>query len=294
MPRLGDDPINIEAYYTEDGEGKSGLTVTFTLLDPGGNVEQTGSLVATSIVGLYRYNATADIDEAGQWTFEAATTSSDVDQKEMIGRVDVEPALATDAATIGTAVWAVGTRTLTSFGTLVADVKAAVLEIFNTAKTSFTTAGSYAKYVIDQLARIGQWNAVVVGRVQTASIIITRGDDHFERSGNELSFVRDFDLWGHNVATDTEIRITVRKRNAKTGRGEDTVWFTKTDTAGSRVGADSGDQTVVFEPDHDDTADVEPGTLAGVYDIQCTTADGDIVTVETGTVQVVEDQTRAS
>jgi hypothetical protein len=114
MPRLGDDPINLDAFYTEDGAGKSGLTVTFTLLDPDGNVEKSGSLSATSITGLYRYNAAADIDESGQWTFVAATTDTDVDQKQIGGQVYVEPAWATYVQ----AIWDALTSALTTAGSV--------------------------------------------------------------------------------------------------------------------------------------------------------------------------------
>lgn len=65
-------------------------------------------------------------------------------------------ALAADAATeIATAVWASGTRTLTSFGTLVADTAAAVWAI---ATATLSSAGTIGKLIVDNL------NATITSR----------------------------------------------------------------------------------------------------------------------------------
>jgi hypothetical protein len=97
---------NFFAFYTASKQGKTGLTVTVDVYGPAG-AEVTGAAATEVGGGLYKYTHTDATD--GDYTAVFKTADATVDMQHV-------PALA------ATPVWETSTRTITSFGTLIADI----------------------------------------------------------------------------------------------------------------------------------------------------------------------------
>lgn len=116
---------------------------------------------------------------------------------------------------------------------------------------------------------------------------LTRNDSYYIADGPIPTFTRTG--WP-DLAEAAEIRLTVRRR-PPIAANADPVLLSVTDRSASRV-VGSGEQTVAFELSALDTASLVPGVSTGKYDIQATFPGGHVRTLETGTVTVIEDQTR--
>jgi hypothetical protein len=123
-----------------------------------------------------------------------------------------------------------------------------------------------------------------------STLDLVRGDDYALDEGRQITFSSA--SWPNLTGTASDgITLTVRRRAEAFGSGSDPVLFSVHDTVGSRSFG-SGNQSITFELTHTDTAALLPGVTAGKYDVQVTLADGDVVTLVTGVVNVTEDQTR--
>lgn len=114
------------AHFIASKVGASGLTVTCDV-DKIARADLTRTAVATGASATELRNGlycvlVSNVDEATyDYTATFKTSDSTVDQQHIaaLHSDQTDPAIGT---TIATAVWAAGTRTLTSFGTLVADI----------------------------------------------------------------------------------------------------------------------------------------------------------------------------
>jgi hypothetical protein len=123
----------------------------------------------------------------------------------------------------------------------------------------------------------------------TNALTLTQGDDYKAADSREVSFSSAD--WPDLTAASA-IVLTIRKRAAATGKGT-TLWTSVSHRVAGLV-AGGGTQTVEFEPLVANTALLaSTGTAAGIYDVQATLASGSIVTLVTGAVTVLEEQTRA-
>lgn len=137
--------IRFPAFFSANKQGKTGLTISVTVYKPDNSVLVTGA--ASELAdGYYTFSVSgASVDQIGDYVAIFKTTDTSVDQQvipsEMcVGRgglnnldSTVSSRLASSsytappsAASIASAVWANGTRTLSSFGTLASDVATAV------------------------------------------------------------------------------------------------------------------------------------------------------------------------
>lgn len=146
--------LPIQAHYTASGLGATGLTVTVDVhrLRSGSWSEVVTAGSATEVGdGVYSYTIGAASVAAGDVFAYAFKTAGTADQKELAGESRIESNYTTtvagylDAAISGVAasVWSVGTRTLTSFGTLADDVWSSAtrtLTSFGTLTTDTATA----------------------------------------------------------------------------------------------------------------------------------------------------------
>ncbi len=200
------------------------------------------------------------------------------------GKVDALPA----AAAVADQVWdeaLAGHAAAGSAGTALAAAGGASDPLLNSVPGAYAqgTAG-YA------LGRIGSGRVTAVQPVSgdPPLLILVRGDDYHADDGRAISFSSE--AWP-DITEVTEVRITVRRRpQAFRGSGTDDLLFTATDdAAGRQLGGAT--QVIRFNLVAADTAELLVGAGAGKYDVQATVG-GNVVTLVTGLVTVVEDQTR--
>jgi hypothetical protein len=123
-----------DAFYVSGGVGKAGITVTVDVYNHA-NTRIVTAAAATEIGGgLYTYTLVAGSNTgAGNYRAIFKTADASVQQREIasvwivgqawVTRIDAN--ITTRSSHTAADTWAVGTRTLTSFGTLAADVWAA-------------------------------------------------------------------------------------------------------------------------------------------------------------------------
>ena len=125
------------AYFTKFGIGTEGLTVTVDVweITTSGSTQVATAQSATEVGdGFYRYTIASGVVDANAVYAYKFTTAGTVDQKEVAGvqRVgqtwveNLDAAITTRSSHSAADVWTSATRTLTSFGTLVADTATAV------------------------------------------------------------------------------------------------------------------------------------------------------------------------
>jgi len=272
------------AHFTVSSVAGTGLTITCTIYKASDGSTVVSAQAATEIGGgLYKYElASGSVGTADEYVAvfnEAAATADqqDIPALWVVGRAGVENLDAAASSLATAAALATHDGKLdtvdTNVDAILADT-AAMQPLVDVAISTRAASGT-----ITVSAPVD---------ASTNALTITRGDDYLEAEGRELGFSSaDWpDLTGA-----TAIVLSLRKRAANTGRGS-TLWATVAHRAAGLV-VGSGTQTVEFEPDATDTADLEPGGAAGIYDVQATLASGSIVTLVTGSITVIEDQTRA-
>jgi hypothetical protein len=196
---------------------------------------------------------------------------------------DVIPGHVWPLSVIVSSVWGASVRTLTSFGTLVADVWAYVTRTL-TGGGGGATAEDVWTYGSRTLTSVNGRTITVTPVDQHGDVTLVRGDDYDASEGPAISFTRD--AWSFLVGKDIdEVRWTVRSYST------DEVLFTITDTEDLRSIEASG-ATFAFEPSSDETGELPIGAKAGKHDVQVTYDGGNVRTLLLGRVTVLEDQTR--
>lgn len=134
-----------------NGDGVTGLTVTVGVRKNFGASAAGAGTVTELSLGNYYYQATAgEVDTLGSLLLTFSGTGAKTISIE-VPILTYDPWAAPDsAASIATAVWAAGTRTLTSFGTLAADVWAAATRSL-TDKADFALSVASREAVADSL-----------------------------------------------------------------------------------------------------------------------------------------------
>ena len=174
------------------GVGSAGLAVTVdvfrndTLIVAGA---ATTELDAVNAPGVYQYTlAGASVTQAGEYLFHFLDTGGTSDQVDVYAQWYVRPWLVSLTTDIASAVWNYATRTLTSFGTLVANITTAISAIL-----------------------CNVWNCP--RRTLTMSIVLIKS----MLRGQQLDLLRgdtlDLDLTGlGDLTTATELWFTVKKQ----------------------------------------------------------------------------------
>lgn len=251
--------ITFYAQFLDGGAGATGLTVTCSVWKGRAGSVVVSAQSATEIGGgLYKYTLAA-------------------------GSVDVEEDYVADFNTVGTAdqadvasMWAVGR----------AGVENLSDPLLNTVPGPYAqgTAG-YA------LGRIGTGHVTVVQPVSgdhPPLLALVRGDDYHTDDGRAISFSSE--AWP-NLTGATEVRITMRRRpQAFNGLGSDDLLLSVTDDATGRQFGGAM-QVVRFNLAAANTIYLLPGVNTGKYDVQAT-VDGNVLTLVTGLINTIEDQTR--
>jgi len=141
---------------------------------------------------------------------------------------------------------------------------------------------------------LGTWDTgsatvVFVGPVSAdaGTLTLVRADSYTESLGRAIQL--DSTTWPD--LTGSTITMTIRRRREAFGTGSDGILVAVTDKAASRV-VGVGEQTVVFELSTTETEELLPGTSTGKFDVQAVLADSTVITLVSGLVTVVEDQTR--
>lgn len=194
--------------------GVPGLTVTCDIQNAatGAALVTGASASAEAAVSggyYYEYTTLADLP-MGIWvTGHTTALASAVEAKDVWSWIGAEPALdvklSTRSSHSAADVWAVGARTLTSFGTLVADVAAAVWAV---ATSTWTVAGTAGKYILDQLGLITTSRVVTVSPVVGDVMTIYRGADHNNADGSA------FDLPTTKTLTGGAITVVLKAAGA--------------------------------------------------------------------------------
>ena len=125
------------------------------LLSPGTGTGQislsSGAVTAGTVSDKTGYGLTSAYD-AAKTAAQAGDEMDLVDAPNGTAVTAIQSGLSThSAADAATAVWAAGTRTLTSFGTLAADAAAAVWAI---ATSTLTSAGTIGKLLVDKMGQL--------------------------------------------------------------------------------------------------------------------------------------------
>lgn len=118
------------AFYTSSGAGATAIAVTADVYDPAGTLIVTGAAATEIGGGLYKYDlASGSVTTAGEYVaiFKTAAVVDDPEIAKVwsVGRAGVESldaAVSTRSSHAAADVWASTSRTLTGFGTLVADI----------------------------------------------------------------------------------------------------------------------------------------------------------------------------
>jgi hypothetical protein len=270
--------VTFVAQFLVSGAKGTGLTITCSVykVSDGSSVVTGQAATEIGTTGVYKYTLASGSVPAEDLLVavfnEAAATADQTDVPSMwaIGKAGVEKL---DAAVSG------ANTTTPPTAAAVADA------IWDEANSAHVTAGTTG-FNLNRLA--GTTVTVSSPTDSSGTISLVRGDDYDAADSREISFSSTG--WA-DLTGATAVTLSIRKRASKTGLGT-TLRATISDTSGSRV-VGGGTQTVVFEPTAAQTADLDVGTAACVYDVQATLASGNIVTLSSGVVNVTEDQTRA-
>lgn len=139
--------------------GKAAIVPVVTLSKAGAAYGGAAGVVAELSTGSYKITLTAvDTNTQGELWLKATGVGADPCDR-YLGWVD-PLSLGELAASAITAIWAAGARTLTSFGTLVAD-------IWDAATAGLVAVGSIGKLIVDNL------NATIASRAAAATALST-------------------------------------------------------------------------------------------------------------------------
>ena len=285
--------VTFYAHFTVANVAGTGLTILCTVYRGSDGTALVSGQAATEIAeGLYRYtySTPATEDEYIAVFSEAAATADQQSIPAMwvIGTAGVEN-LDANIAGVETKVDLQATAiALAALDTKHDLTDTALAVVDGNVDAILVDTDTYLDATVSSRMATGSVTVTAPVDSSTNALTLTRGDDYLNAEGRVLSFSSA--SWS-DLTGATAIVLSLRKRAASTGRGS-TLWATVAHrAAGLVVGV--GTQTVEFEPDATDTADLVPGTAAGIYDVQATLASGSIVTLVTGSVNVIEDQTRA-
>lgn len=181
-------------------------------------------------------------------------------------------AAATFAANALDAVWSATTRTLTSFGTLVADTAAAV---WNYATASAGAVSTFGGYILSKLGLISSGSITVTAPVlASGDVEIVRGDDYLNADGRALEWSSD-DWTPLDLTSAQSVTFKANTRYM-------TTVFSKAATVLS-------DTEVRVELTHAETTLFAVGRNAYRFDLEAVLVSGDIITLAQGTMTVLED-----
>jgi hypothetical protein len=273
------------------GAGNTGLTLTAALFDSANSAAAgltTTTLVETDAgTGIYLWTGTVPDGHRGLIKFSSGgvvKTAVSVNAQE-IENPDVKTS--TVAALSATAVWAAGTRTLTSFGTLVADIAAAVSAAASSAAAIAAAVWAYAARTLTITA--AQLAAVVAG----TDLTLHRGDTW------------TISLTGlGNISTRTKLWFTVKNSRRQTDAQavlqiEETAGLLIVNGAvagtaahGAITVTDATLGNITITLDEAESALVVPGDSYS-WDMQMRTTAGAILTLTQGSAAIEADVTRA-
>lgn len=292
--------VQVRIAYTLDAVTSGGIVwedwadtkLTSDLQDPSVATIQSGLATATALATVQ-----ADLDNPSQYKADVSALALQASVDDLEGRLTSTRAGYLDnlsagiptAAAIATAVWAAGTRTLSSFGTLVADVATAVWAATTRTLSSFgTLIADIWAYASRTLTQSG---ASVAATVSGTTITAVRGDTFSAALTNLGAITGYLNIW-----------FTVKLNDEDTDA--ESVLQLDGDTGllvvnGATATAASGSITVNDIPTGDITVKVAASVMAtmqqcvGRYDIQWQNATGEIYTLSQGIFQITLDQTRA-
>ena len=273
--------VTFLAQFLVSGAAGTGLTITCAVRRVSDDTEVVAATPATELgsTGIYKYEysspATEDLYVAHFNEAAATADQTDVASLWTVGKAGVENA---DAAASSLATAA---ALATTEGKVDLQATAAALA---THDGKLDTVDTNVDTILANTS--GASVTVSVPVDSTGTINLVRGDDYLNAEGRVLAFSSTgwTDLTGA-----TAIVLSLRKRVNGLGT---TLRGTVAHRVAGFVPASSGTQTVEFEPLTAVTTLLDIGTAAVAYDIQATLASGSIVTLQTGVVNVTEDQTR--
>lgn len=263
------------AMFTATKQGKTGLTPTCTVYRASDGTVVANAQAATEVGGgLYRYSHTNATEGDYLGVFVTANITVDFQHVAALASVAVpriDAAVSTRSTLTAQNVWEYATRTLSSFGELVANIWAAPV------RTLTMTAPQIA--------------AVIAG----ANITAPRGDTwsiSLTDLGALTGYVSiDFTLKTYASATDSEATARVRRNASGTNDGLLTLNGATGTALQGAIAIDSqanGDITLTLAAAA--TAQIEPGSY--IYDVQIITATS-VHTLTQGEFTVTKDVTRA-
>lgn len=218
------------------------------------------------------------------------------------------------AAAIATAVWAAGTRTLTSISSLAASIASAVLDAsaaaYNTANTiggkinaagaaadplENDVPGSYASgtagYVLGHLSDSG---VTVISVLDGDDLTIRRGDTvtvNYTELGNlSARAALYFTLKQNLQGADSDARIQVTEAGGLVVLNGSSSGLTTSDASLTVTNAMTGAVTLVLKPNLTKQLSVMDGLR---WDVQMVASDGAVTTLTEGDAEIVADVTRA-
>jgi hypothetical protein len=301
--------LRFHAFFVASKVGKASLADVTVDVRRNGSLVVTGAAAVEEGGGLYYYDlAGASNTVEGSYTAVFKTADVTVDQRHvpalwLVQKAGVEFLDASIAArtagliqrseppTVGAVADQVWDEALS--GHAVAGSAGAALTASGSAGDPLTNEvpGSYAQGTAGfALGRIGRGRIDVMAPLATSGLLtLVRGDDYSLVDGRAIEFTSS--TWP-DLTGLSEARLTIRRNTPALVKGKisDEVLLTVTDVVASRV-LGSGEQLLAFELPASQTADLDPATHGGKYDVQATVG-GRILTLVLSLVTVKEDQTR--
>jgi hypothetical protein len=324
--------LRFYAHFVASKVGKTGLTVTVDVYESGTAIVTGASATEVGTSGVYIYVlAGASVDLEGEYLAVFKTADATVDQQHVpslwvVGRAgleDLDAAISSrlaaasytappSASTVAQAVWDALTSALVAAGSIGEWILSKLDVVVSTrlAASSYTAPPSAAavsdavwdEAVSDHLT--AGTTGAVLGSLGSAELVVlkpafgdagvlslVRGDTYAVDENRALAVSSE--TWPDLTGADP-ITLTIRRRPQafRTDPTDEDVLLSVTDVLSSRVFGPSGDQTVVFEIESEESAALLPGLATGKYDVQATLSNGHVFTLVFGLVNVVEDQTR--